>query len=76
MWDCDIESYDWFRRFDSMYFADDFFTDFEEVEKEFGDAFMDIKAPKEPLIDYETQEDVRVLEISSFVYGIFNDDRT
>ncbi len=30
---------------------------------------MDIKAPKEPLIDYETQEDVRVLEISSFVYG-------
>jgi len=69
MWDCDIESYDWFRRFDSMYFADDFFTDFEEVEKEFGDAFMDIKVPKEPLIDYETQEDVRVLEISSFVYG-------
>ena len=69
MWDCDIESYDWFRRFDSMYFADDFFTDFEEVEREFGDAFMDIKAPKEPLIDYETQEDVRVLEISSFVYG-------
>ena len=69
MWDCDIESYDWFRRFDSMYFADDFFTDFEEVEKEFGDAFMDIKAPKEPLIDYETQEDVRVREISLFVYG-------
>ena len=69
MRDCDIESYDWFRRFDSMYFADDFFTDFEEVEKEFGDAFMDIKAPKEPLIDYETQEDIRVLEISSFVYG-------
>ena len=69
MWDCDIESYDWFRRFDSMYFADDFFTDFEEVEKEFEDAFMDIKAPKEPLIDYETQEDVRVREISLFVYG-------
>ena len=69
MRDCDIESYDWFRRFDSMYFADDFFTDFEEVEKEFEDAFMDIKAPKEPLIDYETQEDVRVREISLFVYG-------
>jgi len=69
MWDCDIESYDWFRRFDSMYVADDFFTDFEEVEKEFEDVFMDTKAPKEPLIDYETQEDVRVLEISSFVYG-------
>jgi len=69
MWDCDIESYDWFRRFDSMYFADDFFADFEEVEKEFEDAFMDIKVPKEPLIDYETQEDVRVRELSSFVYG-------
>lgn len=69
MWDCDIESYDWFRRFDSMYFADDFFADFEEVEKEFEDAFMDIKAAKELLIDYETQEDVRVRELSSFVYG-------
>jgi hypothetical protein len=44
MWDCDIESYDWFRRFDSRYFA--FFTDFEEVENEFEDAFMDIKALK------------------------------
>jgi HSP20 family protein len=69
MWDCDIESYDWFRRFDSMYFIDDFFTDFEEVEKELEAAFMDIKTPKELLIDYETQEDVRVREISSFVYG-------
>jgi HSP20 family protein len=69
MRDCDIESYDWFRRFDSMYFADDFFTDFEEFEKELEDAFMDIKVPKEPLIDYETQEDVQVLEISLFVYG-------
>ena len=47
MWDCDIESYDWFRRIHSSYFADDFFTDFEEVEKEFEDAFMDIKALKE-----------------------------
>jgi HSP20 family protein len=69
MRDCDIESYDWFRRFDSMFFADDFFTDFEEFEKEFEDTFMDIKVPKEPLIDYETQEDVQVLEISLFVYG-------
>jgi HSP20 family protein len=69
MWDCDIESYDWFRRFDSRYFADDLFTDFEEMEKEFEDVFMDIKAPKEPMIDYETQEDVGVGEFSSFVYG-------
>lgn len=69
MWDCDIESYDWFRRFDSRYFADDLFTDFEEVEKEFEDIFMDIKAPKEIMIDYETQEDVGVGGFSSFVYG-------
>ena len=68
MWDCDIESYDWFRRFDSRYFADDF-TDFEEVEKEFEDAFMDIKALKELMRHYETPEDVRVREFSSFVYG-------
>jgi HSP20 family protein len=68
MWDCDIESYDWFRRFDSVYFADDLFIDFEEVEKEFEDAFMDIKAPKESVIDYETQEDVG-RELASFVYG-------
>ena len=69
MWDCDIESYDWFRRFDSTYFADDLFTDFEEVEKEFEDAFMDIKTLKELLKDYETPEDVGVREFSSFVYG-------
>jgi HSP20 family protein len=69
MWDCDIESHDWFRRFDSVYFADDLFIDFEEVEKEFEDAFMDIKAPKESVIDYETQEDVGVRELASFVYG-------
>jgi len=61
MWDCDIESYDWF--------ADDLFTDFEEVEKEFEDVFMDTKAPKEIMIDYETQEDVGIGEFSSFVYG-------
>ena len=69
MWDCDIETYEWFRRFDSRYFADDLFTDFEELEKEFEDAFMDIKAPKEIMIDFETQEDVGVEELSSFVYG-------
>ena len=69
MWDCDIESYDWFRRFDSRYLVDDLITDFEEVEKEFEDVFMDTKAPKEIMIDYETQEDVGIGEFSSFVYG-------
>jgi HSP20 family protein len=69
MWDCDKESYDWFRRFDSRYFADDFFTDFEEVEEEFEDAFMDIKALKELMLDYETPDDVGVREFSSFAYG-------
>ncbi|MGC1931457.1 MAG: Hsp20 family protein [Candidatus Nitrosopolaris sp.] len=64
-----IESYDWFRRFESRYFADDFFIDFEEVEKEFEDAFMDIKPPKELMRDYETPEDVGVRVFSSFVYG-------
>ena len=64
MWDCDIESYHWFRRFDSRYFADDLITDFEEVEKEFEDVFMDTKAPKEIMIDYETQEDVGIGEFS------------
>jgi len=69
MWDCDIESYDWFRRFDSQYFADDLFTDFEEVEREVEHIFMDINAPKEIMVDYETQEDIGVGEFSSFVYG-------
>ena len=69
MCDYDIESYDWFRRFDSRYFADDLFTDFEEVEKIFEDAFMDIKATKELTIDYEIQKDLGVEEFSSFVYG-------
>ncbi len=69
MWDCDIESYDWLRRFDSRYLVDDLVTDFEEVEKEFEDVFMDTKAPKEIMIDYETQEDVGIGEFSSFVYG-------
>ncbi|MDQ6864109.1 MAG: hypothetical protein M3044_09820 [Thermoproteota archaeon] len=69
MWDCDIESYDWFRRFDSRYFAHDLFTDLEKIEREFEDVFMDIKAPKEIMIDYETQEEVGVGEFSAFVYG-------
>ena len=68
MWDCDIESYDWFRRFDSRYLANDLFTDFEEVEKEFEDLFSAINAPNEIMIDYEAQEDVGVGEFSSFVY--------
>ena len=38
------------------------------MEREFEDVFMDIKAPKEIMIDYETQEDVGVGEFSSFVY--------
>lgn len=66
MWDCDIESYDWFRRFDSQYFADDLFTDFEEAEREVEDIFMDINAPKEIMVDYEN---IGVGEFSSFVYG-------
>jgi hypothetical protein len=66
MWDCDIESYDWFRRF-----ADDFFTDFEEMQEEIEDAFMDIddQGPRELMGDYETLKDVGVREFSSFVYG-------
>ena len=71
MWDCDIESYDWFRRFESRYFADDFFTDFEELQEEIEHAFMDIndQGPKELMGDYDTLEDVGVREFSSFVYG-------
>jgi hypothetical protein len=37
MWDCD-----WFRRFESRYFTDDFFIDFEEMQEEIEDAFTDI----------------------------------
>src|SRR5215831_6250056 len=71
MWDCDIESYNWFRRFESRYFADDFFTDFEEMQEEFEDAFMDIdgQGPRELMGDYETLKHVGVREFSSFVYG-------
>ena len=71
MWDCDIESYDWFKRFESRYFADEFFTDFEEMQEEIEDAFMDIndQGPKELMGDYEPIKDVGVREFSSFVYG-------
>jgi HSP20 family molecular chaperone IbpA len=70
MWDCDIESYDWFRRFESRYFADDFFTDFEEeMQEEIEDAFTDIDDPKELIQDYQILNDVGVREFSSFVYG-------
>jgi HSP20 family protein len=71
MWDCDIESNDWFRRFESRYFANDFFTDFEEMQEEFEDAFMDIddQDPRELMGDYEILKDVGVREFSSFVYG-------
>jgi hypothetical protein len=70
MWDCDIESYDWFRRFESRYFANDFFTNFEEMQ-EFEDAFMDFddQDPRELMGDYENLKDVGVREFSSFVCG-------
>jgi HSP20 family protein len=67
MWDCD-----WFRRFESRYFADDFFTDFEEeMQEEIEDTFTDIDdhGPKELIEDYQILEDVGVREFSSFVYG-------
>ena len=66
MWD-----YDWFRRFESRYFADDFFTDFEEeMQEEIEDAFTDIsdQGPKELIGDYQILKDVGVREFSSFVY--------
>ena len=71
MWDYDIESYDWFKRFESGYFADEFFTDFKEMQEEIEDAFMDIndQGPKELMGDYETLKDVGVRGVSSFVYG-------
>src|SRR5215475_13643532 len=72
MWDCDIESYDWFRRFESRYFADDFFTDFEEeMQEEIEDVFTDLddQGPKEPIQDYQILKDVGVREFSLSVYG-------
>jgi HSP20 family protein len=69
--DCDIDSYDWFRGFNSRCFAAEFFRDFEEAEREFEDAFMEIetKAAKELMSEYETSEGPKVREIGSFVYG-------
>ena len=66
MWDCDIESHDWFKRFESSYFADDFFTDFEEMQEEIEDAFMGIndQGPKELMGDYEIPKDVGIREFS------------
>src|SRR5215472_18698058 len=71
MWDCYKESYNWFRRFESRCFADDFFTDFEEMQEEIEDAFTDIddQGPRELMGDYETLKDVGVREFSSIVYG-------
>jgi len=71
MCNCDIDSYDWFRRFNSRCFGAEFFRDFEEAEREFEDAFMEIetKASKELMSEYETSEGVKVREIGSLVYG-------
>jgi HSP20 family protein len=71
MWDCDIESHGWFKRFESMYFADDFFTDFEEMQEEIDDVFMGIndQGLKEQTEEYEIRKDVGIREFSSFVYG-------
>jgi HSP20 family protein len=71
MWDCDIESHDWFKRFESRYFADDFFTDFEEMQEEIDDVFMGIndQGPKEQMEEYEIRKDVGIRGFSSFVYG-------
>jgi len=70
MWDCD-----WFRRFESRYFADDFFTDFEEeMQEEIEDTFADIddQGPRELIQDYQILEDVGVREFSSFVSIFLN----
>ncbi len=69
--DCDIESYDWFRRFESRYFVDDFFTEFEEMQEEIEDVFTDMnnQDPKELIQDYQILKDLGVREFSSFVYG-------
>ena len=71
MCNCDIDSYNWFRRFNSRCFGAEFFRDFEEAEREFEDAFMEIetKASNELMSEYETSEGAKVREIGSFVYG-------
>jgi HSP20 family protein len=70
MCNCDIESYDWFRGFNSRCFAAEFIRDFEEAERQFEDAFMETetKASKELMREYETSEGVIVGEIGPFVY--------
>ena len=67
MCNCDIDSYDWFRRFSSRCFGAEFFRDFEEAEREFEDAFMEIetKASNELMSEYETSEGVKVRESGS-----------
>lgn len=69
MCNCDIDSYDWFRRFNSRCFGAEFFRDFEEAEREFEDTFMEIetKASKELMDKYERSEGLKVRE--PFVYG-------
>jgi len=69
MCNCDIDSYDWFRRFNSRCFGAEFFRDFEEAEREFEDTFMEIetKASKELMGEYEPSEGLKVRE--PFVYG-------
>ena len=69
MCNCDIDSYDWFRRFNSRCFGAEFFRDFEEAERKFEDTFMEIetKASKELVSEYETSEGLKVRE--PFVYG-------
>jgi HSP20 family protein len=71
MCNCDIDSYDWFRRFNSRCFGAEFFRDFEEAQREFEEAFMEIetKASNELMSEYETSEGAKVREIGSFVYG-------
>jgi HSP20 family protein len=71
MCNCDIDSYDWFRRFGSRCFGAEFFRDFEEAEREFEDAFMEIetKASNELMSEYETSEGAKVREAGSFLYG-------
>ncbi|MDQ6668816.1 MAG: Hsp20/alpha crystallin family protein [Thermoproteota archaeon] len=71
MCNCDIDSYDWFRIFNSRCFGAEFSRDFEEAEREFEDTFMEIetKASKELMGEYETSEGPKVREIGQFVYG-------
>ena len=69
--DCDIDSYDWFRGFNSRCFAAKFCRDFEEAEREFEDAFKEIetKAPRDLVREYETPGGGKVKKFGPFVYG-------